>query len=143
MQQHRLYPVRFFGTRLYTQSDRYIRHVDEPPIINVTKLRQNVSQQLEHNRQTQNEYFNRKRRKATTYQVGDYVLVRITSLPSVGHSRKLCEKFKGPFVILEKLSHDRYRVKELPGSNRLRINTRYEGIVGVENLKQFIARNDS
>ena len=50
---------------------------------------------------------------AVRYQESDLVLIRITSDPATGNSRKLNPKYKGPFRIRKILINDRYEIEDL------------------------------
>ncbi|XP_074025642.1 uncharacterized protein [Leptinotarsa decemlineata] len=132
----------FFGIKLNATGDRYVNHVTETPAIDVTKLREEVGKRLEDNRKKQDEYCNRKRMSAPDYQVGDKVLVKVMNFESDGCSKKLREKFKGPFTVQEVIGNDRYRVKDDLGSERCKTDKRYEGVIAAEHMKPFITRTD-
>ncbi|XP_072377236.1 uncharacterized protein [Diabrotica undecimpunctata] len=117
----------FFGYKLRVDGDKYIDDNDMD-IIDVTSLRKDVAKRLEENRIKQNNEFNKKRCSPVKYAVGDLVLTKITSFPANNESKKLLEKYRGPFRIIEVLPNDRYRVKEDVHSSRNR--RPYEGVVG-------------
>jgi hypothetical protein len=64
------------------------------PSTNGDSLRANVAKRLEANRSKQDAYFNKKRKAASSYLIGDKVLVKVTSYPADGEGKKLKEKFK-------------------------------------------------
>jgi hypothetical protein len=77
------------------------------PSTNGDSLRANVAKRLEANRSKQDAYFNKKRKAASSYLIGDKVLVKVTSYPADGEGKKLKEKFKGPFMVVEVIGNDR------------------------------------
>lgn len=130
------------GMKLSSEGDRFVNHVIEPPPIDVTTLREQVGKRLEENRRNQDEYHNKKRIRAPEYQVGDTVLIKVMNFESDGTSKKLREKFKGPFTIHEVIGNDRYKVKDDLGSERCKTAKRYEAVIAAEHMKPFITRND-
>ncbi|VEN35184.1 unnamed protein product, partial [Callosobruchus maculatus] len=131
-----------FGIKLNSKSERYINHVYEPAITDVTKLRQEVFERLEENRKRQDEYQNKNKRKAPEFKVGEKVLLKISNFTSDGTTNKLKEKFKGPFTVTRVMGNDRYEVKEDLGSERCSGSRRYVGVAAVENMKPFVVRSD-
>jgi hypothetical protein len=101
-----------------------------------------VAKRLEANRSKQDAYFNKERKAAPSYLIGDKVLVKVTSYPADGESKKLKEKFKGPFMDVEVIGNDRDKVKEKLGSERCRRDARYAGTIGAENLRPYVPRTD-
>nr|XP_012234581.1 PREDICTED: uncharacterized protein LOC105679248 [Linepithema humile] len=55
-------------------------------------------------------------KKATVYDVGDYVMIRKTKA-TPGESAKLRPKFVGPYAIKKILGNNRYVVQDIPGFN--------------------------
>nr|CAI5842828.1 unnamed protein product [Callosobruchus analis] len=131
-----------FGIKLNSKFERYINHVYEPAITDVTKLRQEVFERLEENRKRQDEYQNRNKRKTPEFKVGEKVLLKISNFTSDGTTNKLKEKFKGPFTVTRVMVKDRYEVKEDLGSERCSRSKRYVGVTAAENMKPFVARSD-
>jgi hypothetical protein len=109
---------------------------------NGDRLRANVAKRLEANRSKQDAYFNKKRKAAPSYLIGDKVLVKVTSYPADGESKKLKEKFKGPFTVVEVIGNDQYKVKEELGSERCRRDARYAGTIGAEHLRPYVPKTD-
>lgn len=123
------------GYKMRLDGDRHISD-DDSESIDVTKLRKEVTKKLEDNREKQNEHFNKKRSPSIQYVVGDLVLTKTTSFPANNNeSKKLLEKYRGPFRIIEVLPNDRYRVKENIHSTRTK--RPYEAVVGAEHIKLF------
>ncbi|KAK9695112.1 hypothetical protein QE152_g33075 [Popillia japonica] len=104
----------------------------------VNERRQKAIMRIRDDQAKQRKRYNKKRAEAQDYQPGDLVLVR-REAPSTGESRKLQEKYKGPYVIVEKLPHDRYRIEDMPETQR---NQKfYRGVVAVDALKPFSVHN--
>lgn len=104
--------------------------------LDVTGLRQNITRKIRHDQQEQKRRFDAKRCPAKQFQVGDLVLVKITSIPATGANRKLLPKWTGPFKVTKILDNDRYQVQEIPGMQRSQIP--YCGVVGAENMKRWV-----
>ncbi|KAG5886994.1 hypothetical protein JTB14_024212 [Gonioctena quinquepunctata] len=81
----------------------------------------------------QREKNNQGRLKATDYQPrdGDHGETRI---PSTEESRKLASKFRGPYVVTEKLSLARYWIEGPPEIQRT--SRVYKGIASVDSMKR-------
>ncbi|GJQ82412.1 hypothetical protein Trydic_g11827 [Trypoxylus dichotomus] len=74
------------------------------------------------------------------YQPSDLIRKR-KEAPATGESRKLREKYKGPYVVVEKLPHDRYRIEDMPEIQR---NQRfYREVVAVDAIKSYLAQNSN
>ncbi|XP_072395000.1 uncharacterized protein [Diabrotica undecimpunctata] len=122
----------FFGYKLRMDEERYVSD-DESTLIDVTSLRKEVAQKPENNRAKQNEEFNKKRRAAIEYMVGDLVITKVTNFPANnGESKKLLDKYRGSFRIVEVLPNDRYRVKDVHSTRSQRP---YKAVIGSENIK--------
>lgn len=80
-------------------------------------------------------YNNTGRTKAHNYSVGELVMVRRQVVGQSGESKKLALKYKGPYVIIEVLLHDRYRIQDLPEIQRTQ--KFYEGVVATDQMKPF------
>ncbi|KAK9730875.1 hypothetical protein QE152_g14214 [Popillia japonica] len=101
----------------------------------VNERRQKAIMRIRDDQAKQRKRYNKKRAEAQDYQPGDLVLVR-REAPSTGESQ---EKYKGPYVIVEKLPHDRYRIEDMPETQR---NQKfYRGVVAVDALKPFLVHN--
>lgn len=98
-----------------------------------------VAELLEENRAKLSEQFNKKRKPARDYQVGDLVLVRAEA-PSTGESRKLVEKHRGPYEITKILGNDRYVVEDIEGESQSQ--RRYSGIIAADRLKYIPTAKD-
>jgi hypothetical protein len=70
------------------------------------------------------------------FQVGDLVLLKVTSAQATGSSQKLLPKWRGPFKITRQLGNDRYEVQDIPGSVRSQVP--YVGVAGIDNIKPWI-----
>lgn len=110
-------------------------------IIDVTQLRQEIVERIYNQQQEQKKRFDKTRFNPKSLKVNDLVLIRVTSLPATGKSRKLLPKWKGPFRISKVVGNDRYEVCEIKGSRRSRIP--YLGVAGIENIKPWVRFSDN
>lgn len=94
--------------------------------LDLVELRGKIQQHIVADQAKQKEYYDRARRDAATYKVGDLVLVFITSFPASG-------KFKGPFQVVRALPNDRYQVEDLREGHRKSLL-----VVAVEKLKPWV-----
>lgn len=129
----------FFGYRLQTDSDQLINE-NEEQLVDVTKLRNSVNNQIQANAEKQKRIFDAKRKPAKNYDIDDLVVIKIPSQSNDGQSTKLLPLFKGPFQVTEVLGHDRYKVRDMRGAERT--SRRYEGITCAENMKPWIRLDD-
>lgn len=102
--------------------------------IDLKKLRSRIKEHIDDDQRKQKERYDRNRRNAERYEVGDLVLVQITGEASTGLSKKLLPKFKGPFRVVKVLFNDRYEVEDL---RERRHNQRT--VVAVDRVKRWIA----
>nr|CAI5837195.1 unnamed protein product [Callosobruchus analis] len=58
--------------------------------------------------------------------------------PSTGESRKLMKKYKGPYIVTDKLPFDRYRNEDMPETQRTQIF--YKVVVYVYSMKRFVSQ---
>lgn len=86
----------------------------EPPGGHSDELRSVVRARIEREQQRQKTYFDKRRRPARQYRVGDLVLVE-NDVHSTGQSKKLEPRYKGPFIIRKAVGNDRYLIADVPG----------------------------
>ena len=103
-----------------TSHDRHSRSenvesVSEISPVDVTQIRKDMIIRIDQEQRNQKDRFDDKRSPARCYAVDDLVMLRITSTPSTGTSRKLEPKWRGPFRVTRVLEHDRYEVGEIAG----------------------------
>lgn len=81
----------------------------------VQTLRKKAEECMNKKQREQAEKYNRTHVKPRVYNKGDLVLLRFES-PASGTSRKLTQRFRGPYIVDEVLGADRYRVKDTPAT---------------------------
>lgn len=78
-------------------------------------IRSEVSERIVQSQKMQKERFDKKRKPAYVYKVGDLVRVeREISNAAPGQSKKLLPKCSGPYRIVEVLENDRYVIEDTP-----------------------------
>lgn len=102
----------------------------------MSKIRESVKARIDNDQLKQKEKFDLKRIKAPKYSIGTLVLIRITSLPVTGESKKLYPKFRGPYRITAVLPNDRYEVEDQ------RSNRKQRTVVAVDHIKLWITLRD-
>lgn len=81
------------------------------------------------------EYYDKKHKKPSQYKVGDFVLIRDTTLKP-NENKKLKPNYKGPYIIAKALNKNRYVVKDIPGFN---ITSKpYNSILSPDRIKPWI-----
>lgn len=103
--------------------------------INISELRDKVKDHITQDQQRQKARYDKHRREAERFQVGDLVRVLITSYANTGVSKKLLPKFKGPFRVVKVLFNDRYELEDLREGARRR-NIRM--VVAADKLQKWI-----
>lgn len=98
-------------------------------------LRNKVADRIQGVQAKEKEIFDRKRCVAKRYQVGQLVMVKITSEPGTGQSKKLNPVYKGPFKITGVLLNDRYVVEDM------RCKRANKTVVAVDKIKPWVVLN--
>ncbi|KAJ3652994.1 hypothetical protein Zmor_018915 [Zophobas morio] len=93
----------------------YIRLVLTMKLRICNRYGRKVSRRCAKNINVKKQSFNAKRRPADQYAVGQQVLVLASN---EGKSKKLLSTFSGPYINVQTLPHNRYVVKDLPGTHR-------------------------
>lgn len=104
--------------------------------VDVSALRSQIIANTTKYQAQQKQRFDEKRCSPVKYHIDDLILMKITSLPATGSSRKLMPKWKDPFPVSKVLGNDRYEVKEIPGMERSQ--NPYVGVTAIENMKPWI-----
>ncbi|CAH0564290.1 unnamed protein product [Brassicogethes aeneus] len=112
-----LHPVVLMGFRVVCKGQL---EVENQEVVDVTELRERIIQNMQEYQEQQKRQFDAKRCSAKKYEVGDLVLIRITSLAATGTSPKLLPKWRGPFRVSQVLDNDRFEVQDIPGTVRSR-----------------------
>ena len=109
---------------------------EEPAIVDVTDIRNQITARTIKDQAAQKSRFDRVRTAGQPYQEGDLVLIRLTSGPATGTSRKLLPKWRGPFRVTKVLGNDRYEVADIPGATRSKLQ--YRGAAGIDNMRSWV-----
>lgn len=101
--------------------------------VDLQSLRLHIKDHITDDQRKQKERYDKRRRRAERYELGDLVLVQITSEASTGSSRKLLPKFKGPFQVVRVMLNDRYEVEDMREQRR-----HQRTVVAVDRMKRWI-----
>jgi len=104
-------------------------------IRDLKKLRETASCEIVKNQAANEKAYDRSRKKATTYNVGDYVMI-VNTDTTAGVNKKLIPKYKGPYIVHKVLDADRYVVTDVPGFQITQIP--YQGIISADRMKAWI-----
>lgn len=102
----------------------------------LTAIRKEAEKQLQQAQVKNKERFDRKRKAARHYCIGDLVLIQ-KQVQSEGESAKLRPKFTGPMVVKQVLENDRYVVADMEDSRR-RSKGHYKNIIAVDRMKPWV-----
>lgn len=80
-------------------------------------------------------HYNNKRKRATLYKEGDYVMICNTDV-TPGVNKKLIPKFKGPYIVKTVLDNDRYIVSDIEGFQLTQLP--YTGTVSADHMKMYV-----
>lgn len=87
-------------------------------------LRDRAAKKIEKSYKYNKEYFDKKRKQAHTYKIGNYVMVKnIDNTKNASH--KIVPEFKGPYKIARILRNDRYVINDI--ENHQITSKPYEG----------------
>ena len=129
-----------FGVKMRTAEDKDLAAVLEAELIERfegdrsvlrEEARQNISKIQAENRKT----YNKKRKLATKYHVGDLVAIKRTQF---GSGLKIARKYLGPYEVLKVNSPDRYDVKKVGAGEGPNTTS-----TSVDNMKPFVHYDDS
>jgi len=84
-------------------------------------------------------YYDKKHKKPSKYNPGDFVWIRNTVVKS-GEDRKLKPAYKGPYLVAKVLNNNRYVVQDIPGFNVL--SRPYNSILSTDRMKLWIKPSD-
>lgn len=98
-------------------------------------IRDRAANVIENNQRTNESYYNNRRKRATTYKKGDYVMIYNTDV-TPGVNKKLIPKYKGPYIVKTVLDHDRYIVSDIEGFQITQMP--YKGTVSADHMKMYV-----
>ena len=113
------------------EQNHYVSDLRERIESSYHKVRENL--QLAQRRQR--EYYDRNM-KSGSFKVGDLVLLKNHAIKP-GEVRKFHKKWRGPYLVLEKLSEVNYRVEPVEGVRRKKM------VVHLNNMKTYYTRENS
>lgn len=102
---------------------------------NLAGLREAASCKIIESQTANKKAYDKSRKPATTYQVGDYIdIINVDTTACV--NKKLIPKYRGPYVVSKVLGKDRYVVTDIPGFQITQ--TPYNGVVSADRMKAWI-----
>lgn len=104
------------------------------------RLRERAAERIQRTQKYTKKYFDKKRKPARTYDVGDFVMIRNIDTKK-GASHKITPKFKGPYEIAQILRNNRHVVKGVSGHQA--IQKPYEGTWEAANMRLWMDVNSS
>ncbi|CAK1552936.1 unnamed protein product, partial [Leptosia nina] len=89
-------------------------HAEPEPRLDLDIIRHKASENIKKAASSEEKRFNQGRAKVKPFNAGDFVFIK----GSERNQTKLQRKFKGPFIIVRVLDHDRYELRDIDGSKR-------------------------
>lgn len=130
-----------FGRRTTSTSEGMIRnalHEDEDPSeIDLEEIRGKAKECIEKSQLYMKNNYDKNRAPTKFYNEGDLVMIPNHCIPADGKSKKLVQKYRGPFKVTSVLPNDRYEVTSIPGFTK----RRYQSIYPADQLKKWITFN--
>nr|XP_015833859.1 PREDICTED: uncharacterized protein LOC107397616 [Tribolium castaneum] len=80
--------------------------------------------------------FDNRHKSPRKYQVGDYVVIKNVDV-SVGINKKLIPKFRGPYMVSEIYSNDRYLLKDIPGFQHTQVP--FSGVYDTSRMRPWLS----
>lgn len=128
-----------FGFKVLNTSENIINEVinrvsDE----DLVQLRCQAKSRMEEQQCKSKKDFDRHRKQAQTYNIGDLIRVErtIVDKEQIGKSKKLIPKFHGPYRIIKILENDRYLIEDTPLTRRG--TKRYENVVAADKIHPWL-----
>ncbi|KAF9794883.1 hypothetical protein SFRURICE_005118 [Spodoptera frugiperda] len=106
---------------------------------NLEQIREQASERIIEQQRRDKYRFDSKRKSKHTYAVGDLVSVN-REVPSDGRSKKLVNKYQGPYRITKLLPNDRLAIEDTP-LTRKPGRPLYDAIVAIDKLKPWLVFN--
>lgn len=128
-----------FGAKMNGEIDSRFDDILEVTRSNsdVIKTREEASSNIKINQTLQKTHYDKGRKPATTYKEGDLVKITKVSHENNGKSKKLVQKFVGPYKVIRVLSNDRYRVCEVEGYKSKK-SRKYKATVSSDRMRPWI-----
>lgn len=133
-----------FGCRLVSPTENVLSDILTETTERVSgdeliQLRSSASDRINKNQEAAKMQFDKRRKKATSYKVGDLVRIErnINDKEHIGKSKKLLAKFHGPYRIMKSLANDRFLVEDTPLSRKG--NKRYENVVALDKVHPWLS----
>lgn len=133
-----------FGCKLINVSENILsdviietnNQIDEE---NLAKIRSEVKSRIEKQQDISKKEFDKHRKVATHYKIGDLVRVERTVVDKdhLGKSKKLIPKFQGPYRIMKILENDRFLIEDTPLTRKG--NKRYENVVAIDKVHPWLS----
>ena len=99
------------------------------------QLRARAADRIKQSQKYNKEYFDKKRKPAHNYNIGDYVMIKNIETAK-GASHKIIPKFKGPYEVARVLKNNRYVIKDISGHQMSQ--KPYEGTWEAVNMRPWI-----
>lgn len=105
--------------------------------INVEDIRSEAIENISKAQNVQKLNYDKNRKSATVYKEGDLVKITKVSFDNDGKSKKLVNKYLGPFKVTKVIGNDRYRISNIDGFNN-KTKRKYKATVAADRMRPWI-----
>lgn len=128
-----------FGLRSINQTEGPILNTlaenkGENPLSNIEVIRETAIANTKKKQSYMKTKFDQKRAPTVFFSEGELVMIPNHHFPADGKSKKLHQKFRGPFKITAVLENDRYEVSSIDGYSK----RKYKSIFPADHLKRWV-----
>lgn len=102
---------------------------------NASQMREKASEGIIKSQAYNLKYFNEHHKSPEQFEEGEYVVIKNVD-NSVEKNKKLIQKYRGPYMIKQKLGHDRYVVEDLEGFQVTQIP--YSNVLDSSRIKRWL-----
>lgn len=110
--------------------------IDRSNYRNHEEIRTKSRQDIEKQQRGQKKQYDKRKYVGHAYDVGEVVVIK-AAIQATGESTKLHSKYKGPYIVIEILPSDTYRIKELDEKRKRTITAH------VYQMKSYYNHNES
>ncbi|KAJ2942408.1 hypothetical protein O0L34_g16012 [Tuta absoluta] len=106
-----------FGTKMISEKNSAMNEITDQvrEDRDLQSIREEVKNRIDKSQEEQKRYYDKNRRPARQYQLGDLVKIVKVAFQNNGKSTKLMPTYEGPYRIAKVLGNDRYKLAPIAG----------------------------